>query len=242
MPLKKGSTESAQPTMQDETSAAPVDTKTADAPGAQFEHSDRDTDPVPATVTPPPSVGTALAQPGSAGKFGSLDGKLGFGAFPQVKLDKDKFVVGEEGELDGFDFKPMGSQSRWIYKRNQDEFFFTYDNQTATDGRPVQDILNDWKAEGEPLKERREYQEVYGYIMDGEFAERMVVLSIPPASVPRLAGLQAELQAMRGLNLDMVIIHIEKGAKIKTKAGQTFYPWKFSYKCKTDEYKAEEAE
>jgi hypothetical protein len=238
MPLKKGSTENGQPAMKDETAAAPAATATA-TPGSQFEHNERETDPVPATVQAP---ATALATQSSGGKFGSMDNKLAFGAFPQVKLDKDKFVVGEEGEIDAFDFKPLGSQSRWIYKRDADEFFFTYDNVTATDGRPVQDILNDWKAEGTPLKERREYQEVYGYIMDGEFAERMVVLSIPPASVPRLAGLRAELQAMKNLDLDQVIIHIEKGSKIKTKAGQTFYPWKFSFKSLASEYAAEGAE
>ena len=183
-------------------------------------------------------AGAALAASGE-GRFASMDGKLGFGAFPQVKLDKDKFVVGEEGEIDSFDFKCLGSQSRWIYKRNKDEFFFTYDNVTATDGRMVQEILNEWKSEGEPMKERREYQEVYGYIMSGEHAERMVVLSIPPSSIPRLAGLRAELQAIRHLDLDTVIIRIEKGAKIRTKSGETYYPWKFSFCAKADEYTPE---
>ncbi len=245
MPLKPGSTENAQPAkpvMQDETSAPAAST---DTPGSAFEHG---ADNPPAVQSRPDAptgaAGTALTNSGGASnsKFGSMEGKLGFGAFPQVKLDKDMFAVGEEGEIENFDFMPMGSQSRWIYKNTEDEFFFSYDKVNATDGRPVQTILDDWKAQGAALKESREYQEVYGYIKNGEFADRMVVLSIPPASVPRLAGLRAELQAMRGLDLDAVVIRIEKGAKIKTKAGQTFYPWKFSYKCKKEDYTAPAAE
>lgn len=231
--------------MKDETVAAQQVEKAVE-PGAEFEHGAASSLPASAPASRPSSppvpagAGTALTAGASSGnKFGSLDAKLGYGAFPQVKLDKDMFAVGEEGEIESFDFKALGSQSRWIYKSVNEELFFSYDNQTATDGRPVESILADWKADGDSLKERREYQEVYGYILNGEFADRMVVLSVPPASVPRLAGLQAELRAMRGLELGQIVMKIEKGAKIKTKAGQTFYPWKFSFVCATQDYKAE---
>ena len=244
MGLKNGSVENAQPAMKDETKAAPA--AVDEAPGAQFDHgTDADPDNARVPAAPAASAGGPLATQNATGsaRFGSLDNKLAFGAFPQVKLDKASFVVGDdEGELTQFDFKALGAQTRTIYKNVNDDFFFTYDNVTATDGKSVKQHLADWDAEGAKLKERRDYQEVYGYIMNGEFAERMVILSVPPASVPRLAGVRTEALALHGLELDQIILDIGVGGKIKTKAGQTFHPWSFKFKCKVTEYAAKSDE
>lgn len=249
MPLSKASAENAQPgKIVDETDAAPdraADTDAADA-GAQFEHGGETATPNLPKVNSAGGMTTGGASGPGAGNFGSLDGKLGFGSFPQVKLDKADFVVGDnEGELKEFDFHAMGAQSRWIYKADKDTFFFTYDGVTSTAGQPISEIIADWKAQGKTLKEKREYQEVYGHILNGEFAHRMVILSVPPASVPRLSGLRAEIGAFKKTKegkpceLNDVAIRVSVGPKITTKAKDTFYPWAFAFKSLREDYTEE---
>ena len=227
MALKPSNATSAQPgkpaAMQDETAAAPVDT--ASPAGEEWDTTDATPDSPVATTTGGP---VATVDPNN--KFASMEGQLGFGSFPQVKLDKDKFYVGDEGNLEAFLFHPIQSQSRWIYKHGKNDFFFSYDhpdkpNARASDGKLVKDKLNEWKADGKTTWEIREYQELYGHILDGEFADRMVVLSIPPASIARFRGIFVEISSFRKLNPDQVVLHINKGGLIKTRSGETFYPW-----------------
>ncbi len=185
----------------------------------------------PMHPAPPAAGAVATLQgglPTTGDKFAAFDNKLGFGAFPRVKLDKDKFAVGEEGEIDDFLFKSFGAASRYAYKNEAKEVFFSQDGITATDGRTVESIIADWNAEGSPLVSRSEYVDVFGKILSGQFEGTYVVLSVPPVSVSRLAGLRAILQQTEGKDLNDVTLKIEKGAKIKTKKGDTFYPWKFT--------------
>lgn len=259
MPLKQTSTTSTQPpkTVVDETEAAPASDAT---PGGEFSHgASESNDSLPASTT-----GGAIVNPsapvvggsGQRGDFTSASGKLAFGAFPQVKLDKDKFVVGDDtkNELDEFLFNPISSKSRWIYKRNKDEFFFSYDKEQTQDGRSVEAVLREWTAGGKSCESIREYQEVYGTILsEGEYKDRMVILSVPPASVPRFSAYIAELSLRRNpdnpedrndcLGPHQTVVKIQKGPKITTKAKDTFYPWDFRFHALLTDFQApDEAE
>lgn len=259
MGLKKPSAESVQPpaAMADDTEAATAE-DTTHAAGSNFDNDAGNNHPLPATTTGGAVSTQVRGGSGEIGDFQSAAGKLGFGAFPQVKLDKASFVVGTDTkELDGFLFRALSSKSRWIYKANKETFFFSYDKVTAQDGRPIDTVLREWQMAGTPMKECREYQEVYGYIMDGEYAERMVVLSVPPASGPRFAGIMAEVSLKPELGtddkpiivdgqkvpltLDKCVIKVSVGPKITTKAKDTFYPWAFSFHCQLDRYVPDDA-
>lgn len=229
MPLKTAKTESAQPpaAMVDETEAAPA-SHAEPTPGAAFDTADEQD----VATTTGGSVAHAV-DPSS--KFQGVEDKVGYGSFPQIKLDKDKFIINDD-EVDGFDFEPISSRPRWIHKANKETFVFSYDNHTATNGQLLSAVYADWKAAGYPSPEKREYQEVLGIIKSGDHTDEMVILSVPPASVPRLAGVMARLRVTEGLTLDQVILRIEKGAKITTKAKDTFYPWKFTSLGKKEDY------
>lgn len=173
----------------------------------------------------------------AAGKFAALIGNIKYGTFPQVKLDKDKLVVGEEGEHDVLYFNPLMAQKRWIYKsKDAEAIFFSYNQQMATDGRTVDDHIREWKANGDSLAEVREYMEVIGRAYGGEFDGRMLILSIPPTSTGRLTGIQMELALemdSKGVprELDSVILKITAGAKITTAKKKTYHPWSFRIAC-----------
>lgn len=265
MPLARPSTQSAQPTpapkpaMQDHTEAATAEDTT---PGATFDHAAQQ-DHLPASAT-----GGALAPQtpkggsGQTGDFDSVSGELGFGSFPQIKLDKDKFLAGndQKNEMDEFLFRPMSSKARFIYKAEKDskDFFFSYDDTLANDGTPIANKLADWRAAGFTRPEKRKYQEVYGYIVESggnDYEGRMVILSVPPASAPRFAAYMAELSLRRyegqpvdgagrpvPLGAHETICRIQKGAKITTKDANTFYPWDFQFEMTLKDWEAKEAE
>jgi len=231
-------------TIKDETTAASASsTVEADDPtpaSQPFTEGAADTESDPRSM-PATSPGTAVAAPGTgptSARFASLHGELKFGSFPQVKLDKDKFEVAEEGTLEEFYFNPLQARKRWIYKsKNKEEIFFSYDQKVATDGIAVDQKIANWKADGDVLKEVREYQEVAGRVYGGEFDGRMVILSVPPTSVGRLSGVQAELGMMNPpVELDMVLLLIKAGAKITTAAKKTYHPWAFRYFCMVDQW------
>lgn len=257
MALSRPSAQSAQPkadakpAMQDETQPATTEDTT---PGSRFNNDQQDS--LPATTTGG-AVAPVKGGSGATGDFDSVAGELGFGSFPQIKLDKDKFIAGndQKNEMEEFDFRPMTSKARWIYKAQKDskDFFFSYDQVQANDGTAVSQKLADWRAGGFMNPEIRKYQEVYGYIVsDGEYKDRMVILSVPPASAPRFAAYIAELSLKRydgqpvddnnkpvPLNPSETICHITKGAKITTKDGNTFYPWEFKFLKRLAEHEAE---
>lgn len=232
--------------------AAPAelkDTTTAPAAVADIDH---EFDPTPSAAVPvaqaiPAATGTAVAsaQPPKAGAlsildgvrneaFSSLDNQLRFGSFPTIKLDKDKFIIvdGKE-EVDEFTCHILVVRPKWIYKtatgNEQGEMFYSYDKLYDTKGKPIEDIIKEWKADGLSVKEVREYSEVAAIMKDTSLKDEMVLLSVPPASVGRLAGFRTQLNVMKKVDLDKVLVRCCKGGKVTTKDKKTFYPWDFKF-------------
>jgi hypothetical protein len=174
---------------------------------------------------------------GNDDSFDDLDQDLGFGSFPMVKLDKDVFVTSDGDEFDHLDviLKRMSRKTLIKARAGQDDdipFVYTYNNETALDGRSVADHLREWREDGDmpagadPIK--AEYLEVLAEVCgsgneayDGE----MVILNIAPASKRRLAGYKLKLQA-KGLAMHKVVTRVIAGAKI-TKGNKSFHPWDF---------------
>lgn len=164
--------------------------------------------------------------------FGDMDGDLGFGSFPIVKLDKDKFEVQGES-LDDFECILLQSKDKWIIKASKASeapFFYTYDMITDVSGNSVEQKKREWEAAGYPRTEFEEkrYKEVLAKMLSGKFSGKLVLLSVPPASINRLGGYRAELSVSHRY-LNRVITKCSKGDKIKISNNISFYPWTFSY-------------
>lgn len=57
-----------------------------------------------------------------------------------------------------------------------------------------------------------------------------MLLSVPPASVKKLAGFKKTQSLLRGVkSLREIVTKCSKGPRTETRGGETFYPWKFSY-------------
>lgn len=161
--------------------------------------------------------------------FDALDGKVGFGAFPNIKLDKDKFVV-DNDELDSFDCVLQAVKSKYLYKADDDNLFYSYDKIRDTSGKLVSARLKEWSDEGFNTDEIeiKEYLEVVAMMKNTKLAGRFAILSIPPASARRISGYRMEIRAIHGVSLDKVVTRCLKGSKV-TVGKNTFYPWDFSF-------------
>ena len=182
---------------------------------------------------------------GNDSSFDDLDSDLGFGSFPMVKLDNSgQFVTSDGDEFDQLDvvIRRMTRKTLVKARAGQDEgipFVYTYNGETALDGRSVADYIREWKEDGEmepaadPIKS--EYLEVLAEVhntgnenYDGE----MVILNVAPASKRRLAGYKLKLQA-KGLPLHGVLTRVLAGAKI-SKGNRSFRPWDFKFIAKLE--------
>ena len=222
-------------TLQDHSEPAgdtPWDDTPATAPAATVTQAPA---PVPAPSNAPAVRPTNMvSQVTQNDGFEDLDGEIGFGSFPIVKLDKDKFEVDGES-LDEFDCVMLQARNKWIYKvKNGDEedMFYSYDEQTDTSGRSIQDRYSQWAAEGYDVTkvEIRKYLEVMVKMLSGKLADSLALLSVPPASVKRFGGYRAEVAMAHKRQLNSVITTCTKGTKVQINPKISFYPWNFKFK------------
>lgn len=207
--------------------------------------------PAAASAKPSPAVGTAitaartdppavpavparanLLAPAGDDGFGSLDDGIGFGSFPIAKLDKDQFVI-EDSSAPELSVVMLQARPKWIYRVDDEHLFYSYDQQTDTGGRSIESRYAEWEAEGVDASavEVKKYQEVVARVAPGQkafakYEERLVLLSIPPASTSRLAGYRAELR-IGGYQLSGVVTKCVKGPLVKISPKVSFYPWQF---------------
>lgn len=229
------------PTLQDHTDApaADGDAPWEDAPPAVTAVRAPVTNPVQTTA----AAGTpAVRQNAMAGMegdgFGALDGEIGFGSFPIIKLDKDKFDVNGK-EVEEFTCVMLSARDKWIHKVKEgdnEEIFYTYDGVVDTSNNSINDRYAGWMAAGFPVDEQgklkvdvRKYVEVVVRMVDTEMAGTLALLSIPPASIKRLGGYRAEVNLAHKVSLSEVQTKCVKGAKVQVNPKISFYPWNFKF-------------
>lgn len=232
----------AEATLQDHT----------DAPAAEGSAPWEDSPPavtaVRAPVTAPVQTtaatsGTPAVRPNAmAGMeddgFGALDGEIGFGSFPIIKLDKDKFDVNGK-EVEEFTCVMLSARDKWIHKVKEgenEEIFYTYDRIVDTSNNSINDRYAGWIAAGYPVDEQgklkvdvRKYVEVVVRMVDTEMAGTLALLSIPPASIKRLGGYRAEVSLAHKVSLSQAHTKCVKGAKVQVSPKISFYPWNFKF-------------
>lgn len=158
--------------------------------------------------------------------FSALDEEIGFGSFPMVKLDKDVFVV-EKAEHREFLCRIIGARPKWVYKADDDHLAYSYDQVVSTSGKDLKAIQAEWKANGLKDVEVSKYMECAAqFLTPGDHFEKLVLLSVAPASIKRLGGYRAELQ-ITGQKLDETVTRVFPGAKVQVNPKISFYPWNF---------------
>ncbi len=188
-----------------------------------------------AVVAQTQHAGRAVVEATDRNSFAALDDEIRYGSFPTIKLDKDKFAIGDKEEVDEFTAQILSRRPKWLFKagrgtdKKDDQIFFSYDGTHDLAGTPVEQRLADWKADGLTQKETRKYDEVAVKMMDTSLAGGLALLNIPPVSVSKMAGFRRQMLALKNLELDKMVIKFSKGDKIKTKGGETFYPWNFTF-------------
>lgn len=169
--------------------------------------------------------------------FGALDDQIGFGSFPMVKLDKNKFVV-ERAEFDTLDVRLMSARPKYAFKAkvdsnpktkasDDDPMVYSYDGTSATSGISLDAIKKEWAAQGFMHAEKSTYMECAAEVIsDNQYKGRIVLLNVAPASTKRLGGYRAEVR-LKGHNLSDVVTTIFPGDKIEIDSKKNFYPWNF---------------
>jgi hypothetical protein len=186
------------------------------------------------------AISTTVAKPQPINKEAMADMgfeglSFGHGAFPQIVLTDGQFECSTDQAVLGKQFECLmtSSRAKHIYKstgaRKEDEdFFYSYDKEFATDGTPVVDLLAIWKEKGWGY-EIKTYLDVTAQVVNcpatPAYNGKLVLLSIPPTSLPRFSGHVATMQAF-GKDPRVVPSVVSVGPKV-TKTAQPFYPWQF---------------
>lgn len=167
-----------------------------------------------------------------------LDGEIGFGSFPILKLQNGSFVIDDvelgtwvEGIL-------LSSRKKWIIKEKAQDteyLVYTYDQiHVAGSEELLSERFAKWEEEGVDINnlEKKRYQEVVKIITGSEknyeqFEKELVLCSVPPASVKRLAGHRAKTMTVYGRKLCDVITRAFKGRQLQGQNKKVFNPWDF---------------
>lgn len=161
-------------------------------------------------------------------------------SFDRIKLHEGQFKLGSDETELGTEFSCVIHSTRKIFvvrqsDDNDAESFYSYDPQgkTFTDGSSAQEKLDDWADDGYGTAENpldiREYLEAMATLVnrEDEHEGSMVMLSIPPASKARLAGVAAQAYTrFKQASLDQVVTQCQVGKKIG-EGQKAFRPWVF---------------
>lgn len=161
-------------------------------------------------------------------------------SFDRIKLHEGQFKLGSDETELGTEFSCVIHSTRKIFvvrqsDDNDAESFYSYDPQgkTFTDGSSAQEKLDDWADDGYGTAENpldiREYLEAMATLVnrEDEHDGSMVMLSIPPASKARLAGVAAQAYTrFKQASLDQVVTQCQVGKKIG-EGQKAFRPWVF---------------
>ncbi len=156
---------------------------------------------------------------------------VGYYSYINVKLDKGKFVTsdGDDLEEEAFTGRLLGSKAKFAYTNGNDEdsdCVFSYDKETSTDGQPVEPVLAEWRAKDMEVT-MKQYADVTMEVLSGTLAGEVVLLSVAPSSVPKLAGYMGRLN-YKNLDLKNVVTEVSCGPKVIPKNPKnSYYPWAF---------------
>lgn len=161
-------------------------------------------------------------------------------SFDRVKLHEALFKLGSDEVSLGNQIDVLVLSTRNIYIVRQyagegAEVFYSYDadGSTKADGTSSADILDKWKEDGYGTEDSpldiKKYIEATAQLVnrDDEYAEQIVILSIPPASCSRLGGAMAVGKQRLKVGPSNLVIRCKVGNKIGS-GQEAFRPWVFT--------------
>lgn len=162
------------------------------------------------------------------------DLEIGFGSFPIITLNKVFECKGADFDIDdSFDCVLQGFRAKYIYKVDDENFFYSYCSGKPNDrnprltakGDPLDAALQEWEDEGLKYSVHK-YLEVTAILHGGDVDGTVVLLSISPSSVTRFSGYVKVTVPMTGNTFKQVVTRASKGALIPGKF--PFKPWNFA--------------
>ena len=161
-------------------------------------------------------------------------------SFDRIKLHEGTFKLGSDDADIGNEFDCVIHSTRRLYVVRQSddqdaETFYSYDakGRTFTDGSSSEERLQEWLEDGYGTSESpldiKEYLEAMATLVnrDDEYADSMVMLSIPPASRAKLSGAAAQAFTKMGkATLDQVVTRCTVGKQVG-EGTKKFRPWVF---------------
>lgn len=162
---------------------------------------------------------------------------LGGLSFEQIRLPGEgQFIIGQEDEEFGKEFNCViqTTRARYVVRQSSDgdaSMFYSYDpnGKTNTEGKDMEDTLQEWSADGYDSPEIKKYLEVMATLTDeGDREGTMVMLSIPPASLQTFSGHIAQ-QQFKGRGKPNNYITTCKVGKKRKAGNSTYFPWQFAH-------------
>lgn len=175
------------------------------------------------TATPLATPGIAFAASAAEEGMEGLD--IGYGSFPNIKLDNGVFIDGDGKEYGtSITFTPMASRAVHAYSQKNEkdgDVCFSYDQKVTSKGEEISTILAEWVADGFEVKE-----DVRLEVTAQLDTDEIVMLSLPPTARKKFSGQMAVARA-RGISMAEAGLTARVGKPVKV-GSRTFQPWIFS--------------
>ena len=143
-------------------------------------------------------------------------------------------MTGDDEEVGkSIKFTIAQSRAKFVYSNGADDAedektVFSYDQETSTDGKPLEQMFDKWRQEGFDVEGPKKYLDVIVLVQDENIPEldsTMVTLSVPPSGIARFSGYMLNLKH-QGKDYRSIITEAYVGKKV-TKTKNAFYPWMF---------------
>lgn len=175
-------------------------------------------------------------------------------SFERIRLHEGKFKIGMDDSDLGLEFNCQILSTREIYVVRQStdqeaEMYYSYDpaGKVKADGTSAEETLAEWRVdgygvEGHPL-EIKKYMEVMAILKgrDDEYDEMVVSLSIPPASLDRIAGVAFTAKQKFKALPSGVITNCKVGKEVG-EGKKKFRPWIFKVTHSLEQFEAAQAQ
>jgi len=163
----------------------------------------------------------------------------GFGAYPIIALKNEGVFEDTDSEAWGTEFicSILGSKAKFVVantkcEKRDEQVVYTFDGKVDTQGRPVQETIDEWAEHGWG-SEVRPYTDVMAEILEGDRAGEVVILSLPKTSRTKYTGYVKTNMRRFSKEPKDYKTRVYVGDKIQN-VDFPYYPWRFKYAGELD--------
>lgn len=196
--------------------------------------------PAPSYAVPAPAQTQALSLPPAGTAMAMLDSPdydggwgefkpVGFGAAEQLKIEAGQFFLGTTPLGPEVLLRVVSKRDHWIVRQHAGDgadCVWTDDLVNTTDGRTVDEVVAQWRAEGHsPVKADR--LELKVIVMKEGYNEKLVIADLPQTSIGRFELYRQNLALFKGRHPHQVITKAK--ADVARGKGRTWPVWTFEF-------------